>query len=58
MAQDSQDIVDVAVENGSFTTLVAAVQQAELVDALKAEGPYTVFAPPMMPSPPCLKKPR
>ncbi|MBN2472131.1 MAG: fasciclin domain-containing protein [Anaerolineae bacterium] len=45
MAQDSQDIVDVAVGNGSFTTLVAAVQQAELVDALKAEGPYTVFAP-------------
>lgn len=45
MAQDGQDIVDVAVENGSFTTLVAAVQQAELVDALKAEGPYTVFAP-------------
>jgi uncharacterized surface protein with fasciclin (FAS1) repeats len=45
MAQDGKDIVDVAVENGSFTTLVAAVQQAELVDALKAEGPYTVFAP-------------
>jgi transforming growth factor-beta-induced protein len=45
MAQDGQDIVDVAVENGSFTTLVAAVQQAGLVDALKAEGPYTVFAP-------------
>jgi uncharacterized surface protein with fasciclin (FAS1) repeats len=45
MAQDEKDIVDVAVENGSFTTLVAAVQQAELVDALKAEGPYTVFAP-------------
>jgi transforming growth factor-beta-induced protein len=45
MAQDGQDIVDVAVENGSFTTLVAAVQQASLVDALKAEGPYTVFAP-------------
>jgi uncharacterized surface protein with fasciclin (FAS1) repeats len=47
-AQDDEaktDIVDVAVENGSFTTLVAAVQQAELVDALKAEGPYTVFAP-------------
>ena len=39
------DIVDVAVENGSFTTLVAAVTEAELVDALKAEGPYTVFAP-------------
>jgi uncharacterized surface protein with fasciclin (FAS1) repeats len=45
MAQDDPDIVDVAVENGSFTTLVAAVQEAELVDALKAEGPYTVFAP-------------
>jgi uncharacterized surface protein with fasciclin (FAS1) repeats len=45
MAQDGPDIVDVAVENGSFTTLVAAVQQADLVDALKAEGPYTVFAP-------------
>ena len=45
MAQSDADIVDVAVENGSFTTLVAAVQQAELVDALKAEGPYTVFAP-------------
>jgi uncharacterized surface protein with fasciclin (FAS1) repeats len=45
MAQDEKDIVDVAVENGSFTILVAAVQQAELVDALKAEGPYTVFAP-------------
>lgn len=45
MAQDEKDVVDVAVENGSFTTLVAAVQQAELVDALKAEGPYTVFAP-------------
>ena len=38
MAQDKKDIVDVAVENGSFTTLVAAVQQAGLVDALKAEG--------------------
>lgn len=45
MAQDEKDIVDVAVENGGFTTLVAAVQQAGLVDALKAEGPYTVFAP-------------
>ena len=39
------DIVDVAVADGRFTTLVAAVQTAELVDALKAEGPYTVFAP-------------
>ncbi len=39
------DIVDTAVANGSFTTLVAAVQAAGLVDALKAEGPFTVFAP-------------
>lgn len=40
-----KDIVDVAVENGSFTTLVAAVQAAGLVDTLKGEGPFTVFAP-------------
>ena len=39
------DIVDTAVANGSFTTLVAALQAAGLVDALKADGPYTVFAP-------------
>ena len=45
MAQENPDIVDIAVENGSFTTLVAAVQAAGLVDALKGEGPFTVFAP-------------
>lgn len=39
------DIVDTAVANGSFTTLVAAVQAAGLVDVLKGEGPFTVFAP-------------
>jgi uncharacterized surface protein with fasciclin (FAS1) repeats/polyisoprenoid-binding protein YceI len=39
------DIVDTAVAAGSFNTLVAAVTAAELVDALKAEGPFTVFAP-------------
>jgi uncharacterized surface protein with fasciclin (FAS1) repeats len=39
------DIVDVAVENGSFNTLVAAVQAAGLVDTLKGAGPFTVFAP-------------
>jgi uncharacterized surface protein with fasciclin (FAS1) repeats len=43
--QADQDIVDVAVENGSFTTLVAAVEAAGLVDTLKGEGPFTVFAP-------------
>ncbi|NOI65291.1 fasciclin domain-containing protein [Vibrio sp. 99-8-1] len=40
-----KDIVDIAVENGSFTTLVAAVQAAGLVDTLKGDGPFTVFAP-------------
>ena len=43
-AQD-EDIVDVAIGAGTFNTLVAAVQAAELVDALKGEGPLTVFAP-------------
>ena len=41
----SKDIVDTAVGAGSFTTLVAAVQAAGLVDTLKSEGPFTVFAP-------------
>ncbi len=43
--QALKDIVDIAVEDGRFTTLVAAVQAAELVDTLKGEGPFTVFAP-------------
>ncbi|WP_170572835.1 fasciclin domain-containing protein [Ruegeria atlantica] len=41
----SKDIVDTAVGAGSFETLVAAVQAADLVDTLKGEGPFTVFAP-------------
>ena len=41
----SHDIVDTAVANGSFTTLVAAVTAAGLVDTLKGNGPFTVFAP-------------
>ncbi|MEM9605400.1 MAG: fasciclin domain-containing protein [Pseudomonadota bacterium] len=40
-----KDIVDVAVGAGSFNTLVAAVQAADLVDTLKGDGPFTVFAP-------------
>ncbi len=40
-----QDIVDIAVANGSFKTLVAAVAAAGLVETLKSEGPFTVFAP-------------
>ncbi len=39
------DIVDTAVSAGNFTTLVSAVQAAELVDTLKSPGPFTVFAP-------------
>jgi len=39
------DIVDTAVAAGQFQTLVAAVQAAGLVDTLKGEGPFTVFAP-------------
>jgi uncharacterized surface protein with fasciclin (FAS1) repeats len=41
----SDDIVDVAIENGNFTTLVTAVKAAGLVDTLKGAGPFTVFAP-------------
>ena len=41
----SKDIVDTAVGAGSFGTLVAAVQAAGLVETLKGEGPFTVFAP-------------
>ena len=40
-----KDIVDTAVEAGSFKTLVTAVKAAGLVDTLKGEGPFTVFAP-------------
>ncbi|MEH2279043.1 MAG: fasciclin domain-containing protein [Nostoc sp.] len=39
------NIIDTATNNGSFTTLVAAIQAAGLVDTLKGEGPFTVFAP-------------
>ena len=44
-ARKQGDIVDVAVSAGSFNTLVAAVQAADLVDTLKGDGPFTVFAP-------------
>jgi len=40
-----KDIVDTAVSAGAFTTLVAAVKAAGLVETLKGEGPFTVFAP-------------
>lgn len=45
MADEPGTIVDVAVANGSFGLLVAAVTAADLVDTLSSEGPFTVFAP-------------
>ena len=44
-AMMAKDIVDIAVADGRFTTLVAALTAADLVDTLKGEGPFTVFAP-------------
>jgi uncharacterized surface protein with fasciclin (FAS1) repeats len=41
----AKDIVEVAAEAGAFTTLLAAAEAAGLVDVLKSEGPFTVFAP-------------
>jgi transforming growth factor-beta-induced protein len=41
----SNTIVDVAIADGRFTTLVAAVEAAGLVETLSGEGPFTVFAP-------------
>lgn len=39
------DVVDVAVSSKDHTTLVAAVKAADLVNTLKGEGPFTIFAP-------------
>ena len=44
-AEEAMDIVDTAVAAGSFNTLVAAVDAAGLVETLKGDGPFTVFAP-------------
>ena len=41
----THDIVDTAVAAGNFSTLVAAVKAAGLVETLKSAGPFTVFAP-------------
>jgi len=43
--QDNDNIVGVAVGNENFTTLVAAVKAADLVETLSGKGPFTVFAP-------------
>jgi uncharacterized surface protein with fasciclin (FAS1) repeats len=43
--QHNKDIVETAVAAGSFNTLAKALQAADLVDTLKGQGPFTVFAP-------------
>merc|ERR1711912_89761 len=45
MSHKKQDIVDIASKAGSFKTLIAAAKAAGLVEALKGEGPLSVFAP-------------
>ena len=45
VAQAEANVVEVAAGNDSFSTLVAAVTAADLVDTLSSEGPFTVFAP-------------
>lgn len=44
-AAEKKDIVDTAVSAKNFSTLVAAVKAADLVETLKGDGPFTVFAP-------------
>lgn len=43
--QGNKDIVDTAMAAGSFNTLAKALQAADLVDTLRGQGPFTVFAP-------------
>ena len=43
--EPADDIVETAVAAGSFTTLATALEAAGLVETLKSEGPFTVFAP-------------
>ncbi len=45
MMDDGEDIVDIAASKDEFSTLVAAVTAAGLVETLKSDGPFTVFAP-------------
>lgn len=44
-SEPKKDIVDTAISAGNFTTLATALGAAGLVDTLKSEGPFTVFAP-------------
>ncbi|WP_182200177.1 fasciclin domain-containing protein [Paraliobacillus salinarum] len=43
--EEEKNIVDIATESGNFNTLIAALEKANLVDTLKGDGPFTVFAP-------------
>jgi len=45
MENNTKNIVETAIEAGTFKTLVAAVQAADLVETLSSEGPFTVLAP-------------
>lgn len=45
ISTDSETIVDVATSTETFTTLVSALSETELVDVLQGDGPFTVFAP-------------
>jgi uncharacterized surface protein with fasciclin (FAS1) repeats len=45
IAQSQEDIIAIATSNERFSTLVQAVQAADLVETLRGEGPFTVFAP-------------
>lgn len=45
MMDGGEDIVDIAASNEDFSTLVTALQAAGLVDTLRSDGPFTVFAP-------------
>jgi len=45
LAQKEKSIVDIAVGNKDFSTLVTALKAADLVGALQGDGPFTVFAP-------------
>jgi len=45
VAEDRKDIIDTAIAAGSFNTLAAALKAADLIDVLKGDGPFTVFAP-------------
>jgi uncharacterized surface protein with fasciclin (FAS1) repeats len=44
-ARQTQDVVDTATAAGQFTTLTKLLKRADLVEALRQPGPYTVFAP-------------